>query len=260
MIRNPQQSVGCWIMKKQVTSNITHLSLAESLEKWLGRQVLASFSLIRSSILVIKKLHLRWTGANMGPFLFLGLLKYHLLDFHAEEHLPVLCKSVYRIPETHQEVVCRVPVLTSIAHWLHQIKFLPFSLHHRFLHWALSTPRPRPSLSRRPRRLRWCWCEYWIVSRRAFSNEIIVITSTAVFFRICWFPIKFLDWNCRLLSIFLAFEVLSKRKVTSSTTSIDTPFCWEINQELRIYLHSFCWFLQGSCPWDVSICSSNFCL
>ena len=104
MIRNPQQSVGCWIMEKQVTSNITQLSLAESLEKWLGRQVLASFSLIRSSILVMKELHLRWIGATLGPFLFLGLLKYHLLNFHAEEHLPILWKSVYRSSETHQEV------------------------------------------------------------------------------------------------------------------------------------------------------------
>jgi hypothetical protein len=33
MIRNPQQSVGCWLMEKQVTSNITQLSLAESLDK-----------------------------------------------------------------------------------------------------------------------------------------------------------------------------------------------------------------------------------
>ena len=81
-------------MEKQVTMNITQLSLAESLEKWLSRQVLASFSLIRSSILVMKKLHLRWTGATLGPFLFLGLLKYHLLNFHAEEHLPILWKSL----------------------------------------------------------------------------------------------------------------------------------------------------------------------
>jgi len=99
-------------MEKQVTSNITQLSFAESLEKWLGRPVLASVSLIRSSILAMKKLHLRWTGATLGPFLFLGLLKYHLLNFHAEEHLPVLWKSVYRFPETHQEVVCHVPVFS----------------------------------------------------------------------------------------------------------------------------------------------------
>jgi len=46
-------------MEKQVTSNKTQLSLAESLEKLLGRQVLASFSLIRSFILVMKELHLR---------------------------------------------------------------------------------------------------------------------------------------------------------------------------------------------------------
>jgi len=82
-------------MEKQVTSNITQLSLAESLEEWLGRQVLASFSLIWSSILIMKELHLRLTGATLGPFLFLGLLKYHLLIFHVEEHLPVLWKSVY---------------------------------------------------------------------------------------------------------------------------------------------------------------------
>jgi hypothetical protein len=67
---------------------------------------------------------------------------------------------------------------------LNQIKFLPFNLYHRFFQRALSTPRPRPSLSRRPGRLRWCWCVYWIVSRRAFSNEI-VNTNVAVFFRSC---------------------------------------------------------------------------
>ena len=127
--------------------------------------MLASFSLVRFSNLVMKELHLRWTGATLGPFLFLGLLKYHLLNFHAEEHLPVLWKSVYRFLQAHQKVVCRVPFLMSIAHWLHQIKFLPFNFHHRFLQWAHSTPRPRRSLSRRPRPLRWCWCVYWIVSR-----------------------------------------------------------------------------------------------
>ena len=125
--------------------------------------------------------------------LFLGaLLKYRILNFHAEEHLPIMWKFVYRFPETHQEVVCRVPVLTSIAHWLHQIKFLHFNLYRRFFQRALSTPRPCPSLSWRPRRLRWCWCVYWIVSRRAFSNEIIVNSSAAVFFRICWLSIKLL--------------------------------------------------------------------
>jgi len=56
------------------------------------------------------------TRATLGPFLFLGLLKYHLLNFHAEEHLLILWKSVYRFPETHKEFVCRVPVLTSVAH------------------------------------------------------------------------------------------------------------------------------------------------
>ena len=125
-----------------------------------------------------------------GPFLFLGLLKYHLLIFHVEEHLPFLWKSIYKFPETRQEV-CRVPVLKSIAHWLHQIKFLSFNLHHCFLQWALSTLRPCPSLSRWPRCLQLCWCVYWIVSRRAFNNEIINI-SVAVFFRLCWLPIKLL--------------------------------------------------------------------
>jgi len=154
--------------------------------------VLASFSLIRSSILIMKELHLRWTGATLGPFLFLGLLNYHILNFHVEEHLPILWKSVYRFPETHQEVVCCVPVLTSVAHWLHQITFLPFSFYHRFLQWGLSTSRPCPSLSRRLRQLRWCWCVFWIVSRRAFSNEIIISSNAAVFFRLCWLPIKLL--------------------------------------------------------------------
>ena len=59
-------------MEKQVTSNKTQLSFAESLEKRLGRQVLASFSVIRSSILVMKELHFQWAGAT------LGLLKYNL--------------------------------------------------------------------------------------------------------------------------------------------------------------------------------------
>jgi hypothetical protein len=106
MIRNPQQSVGCWIMEKQVTSNITQLSFAESLEKWLDPQVLVSFSLIQSSIPVMKELHLRWTGATLvsppPPKGGEGVLKYHLLNFHEEEHLPILWKSVYRFPETHQ--------------------------------------------------------------------------------------------------------------------------------------------------------------
>ena len=212
MIRNPQQSVGCWIMEKQVTSNITQLSLAESLEKWLGHQVLASFSLIRSSILVMNELHLRWNGATLGPFLLLGLLTYHLLNFHAEEHLPILWKSVYRFPETHQEVVCCVPVLTSIVHWLHQIKFLPFNLYHRFLQRALSTPRPRSSLSRRPRHLRWCWCVHWIVSRRAFSNEIIISTTAAVFFRLCWGPIKLLRLKLHVASHFSSIRSTFQKK------------------------------------------------
>jgi len=212
MIRNPQQSVGYWIMEKQVTSNITQLSLTESQEKWLGRQVLASFSLIRSSILVMKEMHLRWTGVTLGPFLFLDLLKYRLLNFHVEEHLPILWKSVYRFPETHQEVICHVPVLTSIAPWLHHIKFLPFNLYHLFLQWALSTPRPRPSLSRWPRRLRWCWCMYWVASRRAFSNEIIVNTSAAVFFRICRLPIKLLRLKLQVAFHFSSIWSTFKKK------------------------------------------------
>jgi len=114
--------------------------------------------------------------------------------------------SLYRFPETHQEVVCRVPVLTSIAHWLHQIKFLPFSLYHRFLQWALSTPKPRPSLSRPPRRLLWCWSVYWIVSRRAFSYEIIVSTSASVFFRLCWLPIKLLRLQLRVAFHFSSIQ------------------------------------------------------
>jgi hypothetical protein len=113
MIRNPQQSVGCWIMEKQVTPNVTQLSLAENLVKWLGRQVLASFSLIWSSILVIKELHLRWTGATLVPVLFLGLLKYCLLNFNVKEHLPILWKSLCRFPDTHQWVVCRVSQFSS---------------------------------------------------------------------------------------------------------------------------------------------------
>ena len=57
--KEPTKSVGCWIMEKQVTSNVTQLSLPETLEKLLGRQVWASFSLIRSFIFVMKQLHLR---------------------------------------------------------------------------------------------------------------------------------------------------------------------------------------------------------
>ena len=144
-----------------------------------------------------------------GPFLFLGLLKYHLLIFHVEEHLPFLWKSIYKFPETRQEV-CRVPVLKSIAHWLHQIKFLSFNLHHCFLQWALSTLRPCPLLSRWPRRLRLCWCVYWIVSRRAFNNEIVNI-SAAVFFRLCWLPIKLLRLQLHGAFHFSTFEVLLKK-------------------------------------------------
>jgi len=48
--------------------------------------------------------------------LFLDFLKYHLLNFYAKEHLPILWKSVYRFPETQQEVVCRVPALMFIVH------------------------------------------------------------------------------------------------------------------------------------------------
>jgi hypothetical protein len=120
----------------------------------------------------------------------LGLLKY-LLNFHAEEHLSIHCKSVYRFPETHQEVVYRVSVLTSIAHWLHQIKFLPFNLYLRFFQWALSTPRPRPSLSRRPIRLRWSWCVL-NCQQKSIQQKIIVNSCEAVFFRISWPTIKLL--------------------------------------------------------------------
>ena len=155
--------------------------------------------------------HPRNERATLGPFLFLDLLKYHLLNFHTEEHLPILWKSVYRFLQTHQEVVCCVPILTPIAHWLHHIKFLPFSLHHRFLQWTLSTSRPRPSMSRWSRRLRWCWFVYWIVSRRAFSNEIIVNTSAAVFFRICWLPIKLLRLKLHVAFHFSSIQSTFKK-------------------------------------------------
>jgi len=146
--------------------------------------------------------------------LFLDFLKYHLLNFYAKEHLPILWKSVYRFPETQQEVVCRVPALMFIVHWLHQIKFLPFNHYHRFLQWALSTPRPRPSLSRWPRRLQWCWCVYWVISRRAFSNEI-VNNSAAVFFGICKLPTKLLRLKLQVCFRFSSTRSTFKKKVTS---------------------------------------------
>ena len=204
-------------MEKQVASNTTQLLLAESLEKWLGRQVLASFSLIRSSILVMKEraaFEMNW--CYFGSLFVFGSPEISSLEFSRGGTFACPLEVCFsgNLPETHQEVVCHVRVLTSIAHWLHQIKFLPFIFYHRFLQCARSSSRPRPSLSRRPRRLRWCWCVYWIVSRRAFSNEIIVNTSADVFLGSVDSQSSCLGWTCMLLSIFLAFEVLLK-KVTS---------------------------------------------
>ena len=162
--------------------------------------------------------------------------------------------SLCRFPET-QEVVCRVPVLTSIAHWLHQIKFLPFNFYHRFLQWALSTPTPHLLLSRRPRHLRWCWCVYWIVSRRAFSNEIIISTSASVFFRLCRLPIKLLRLQC----IFLAFEVLLKKSNILNHLHWDSLLLGDKPGSPDLFAFILLSSAQN-CPWDVVICSSHFCL
>jgi len=45
MIRNPQKSVRCWMMEKQVTSNITQLSLAEKSGKMIGPSSVVLFLL-----------------------------------------------------------------------------------------------------------------------------------------------------------------------------------------------------------------------
>jgi len=208
MIRNPQQSVECWIMEKQVTSNITQLSLAESLEKWLGCQVLASFSLIRSFNLVMKELQLRWTGATLGPFLFLDLLKYHLLNFHAEEHLPILWKSVYRFPETHQEVSQSsrlLPIDCIRSSFFLSISIIAYSNGHF------------PLLG-----LVLCWADNRHVSDGAgvcielSAEEHIATKSSSIPVQVSFSGSvdswsSCLDWNCRLLSIFLAFEVVFKK-------------------------------------------------
>ena len=208
-------------MEKQVTSNITQLSLAESLEKWLGRQMLASFSLIRSSILVMKELHLRRTGVTLGPFLFLGLLKYHILNFHEEEQPLIFWKSVYRFPETHQEVVCRVPVLTSVAHWLHQIKYLPF------ISIIASSNGRFPLLSFVLR-----WADDRDVSDGAgvcielSAEDHSATKSSSILVQLSFSGSvdsrsSCLDCNCMLLSIFLAFEVLLKK------SNILNHLCWD---------------------------------
>jgi len=130
MITNPQRSVGCRKMEKQVTSNKAQLLLAESLEQWLGRQVLASFSLIRSSILVMKELHLRWNGDTLSPFLFLDLLKYHLLNFHAGQCICTHCKKTrastagsYTYCATESVVGWRVK--TNISQWTRSVRLGP---------------------------------------------------------------------------------------------------------------------------------------
>jgi hypothetical protein len=178
------------------------------------------------------------------------------LEFSCGGTFPYPLEVCLYVPRDSSRI-CHVPLM-PIAYWLHQIKFLLFNLYHRFLQWALSTPRLRPSLSRLPRSLRWCWWVYWIVSRRAFSNEIIVNTSAAVFFRICWLPVKLLR-----LKVHVVFHISSIWS-TFEKSNILNHLHWDSlllgNQDLRIYLHSFCWVRHESCPWNVAICSSHFCL
>ena len=202
-------------MEKQVTSSITQLSLGESLEKSLGRQVLACFSLIRSSILVMKELHLRWTGATLGLFLF--WVSWNIISWIFTRRN--ICLSSGSLFIGSQRLIKKRYFVSQSSGPLPidciRYKFLPFNLYHRFLQWALSTPGPRPSLSRRPRRLRRCWCVYWIVSRREFSNEIVVSTSAAVFFRFCWLPIKLLRLKLQVAFHFSSIRSTFFKKVTS---------------------------------------------
>ena len=170
--------------------------------------MLASFSLIWSSILAIRELHLRWIGATLCPFFFLGLLKYHFLNFHAEEHLPILWKSVYRFPETHQEVVYRVPVLTSVAHCIRSSFFLSVSI--------ISSSNGRfPLLGLGLR-----WADDRDVSDGAdvctelSAEEHSATKSSSVLVQLSFSGSvdcrsSCLDSNCMLLSIFVAFEVLT---------------------------------------------------
>ena len=152
VIRKPTTNCGMLDNGKKVTSNITQLSLGESLEKWLGRQVSSSFSWIQSSILAMKELHLRWNCATFGSLFAWGPLKY-LLNFHAEEHFPILWKFVYMFPVTHQEFVmshsCPLHIDCIRSSFFFSIS-ITVSSNGRF---------PR-SLSSRPTWLRRCWYVY----------------------------------------------------------------------------------------------------
>ena len=157
---------------------------------------------------------LGWCGILMQALFVFGSPETSSLEFSCGgTFLPVLWKSVYRFPETHQEVVYRAAVLTSIAYWLHQIEFLPFNLYHRFLQWELSSPRPCPSLGRRPRLLRWWWCVYWIVCIELSAEEHSAKKSSSIVVQLSFSGSidsrsSCLDWNCMLPSIFVAFEVI----------------------------------------------------
>ena len=146
------------------------------------------------------------TGATLGPFLFLGLLKYHLLNFRAEEHLLVLWKSVYRFPETHQEVVCRVPVLMPIAYCIRSSFFLSISI-------IASSNAHLPILGLVLR-----WATDRDISDGAgvcidlSAEEHSATKSSSILVQLSFSGSvdsrsSCLDLNCRLLSIFLALEV-----------------------------------------------------
>jgi hypothetical protein len=169
--------------------------------------VLASFSLIRSSILVMKELHLRWTGATLGPFLCLGLLKYH----HTKEHLPILWKSVYRFPETHQEVVCVSQSSRPLpSDCIRSSFFLSISIiassNGRFL--LLGLVLHRADDRDVPDGAGMC-IELSAVEHSATKSLPVLVQlsfSGSVNSRS-----SCLDCNCMVLSIFIAFEVLFKK-------------------------------------------------
>jgi len=166
----------------------------------MGLQVLVVFCLIKSYFFVIKELNLRWSDTTFGPFLFVSLLKHNLLNFHVDEHLPISWKFVYSLSEADQGMI-HVLDLMCVPQWLHKIKHFRFDLYHLFFCCVLSTSTPHSSLNRQHRKLRWGWYVYWILSRRTFSNEI-VITSIIIFFRTPQISIKMLRMKLQITFCF----------------------------------------------------------
>jgi hypothetical protein len=54
----------------------------------------------------------------------LSLLKLCFLDLHMEKHLPTFRKFIYRVSETHQEILCCVLVFQFLTHCFHNIQNL----------------------------------------------------------------------------------------------------------------------------------------